>query len=826
MKGLLRANMRHHGRRYVATMGAVAIAVAFIMLALSFAAGMGAGAKKALIGEYENIDVAVVADPDADLFNIENYEVVARQVQDVDGVKAVAPKVSFYAQVAADDVVLNTRSAPDYPGFVEVEYAEGERPHTGQVSVDRSIADALKLSVGDTIAVDNALGGEDKPLELTVSGIYGTGGLITMSNNQMLMNPADFDALVGTASADAVLIKGNPDLTDAQQQKLADAVAAALGTDTGLLVQTKSEVIDAGLSGINMDMASMNMVVMVFPLIAAIVAIIVVGTTFQVIVQQRLREMALLRCLGATPKQVRRLILGESAAVGAVASAIGVVAGGLLGALVIWLVGLVPTFVTALDAVVTWTMLWVFLLGVVITVISGIRPALKVGRIEPIQALSNADVPAVKRGVGWWARLIIGAIMAVGAGAVMVWQAPHQTTASFGMAFVSGIVSLIGLIVLLSAAFPWFVAALAYPLRGVTGRMARGNLLRNPGRTAATGVSVVIGVSLIVTMMVGAYSLRQTMDTNLDRLMPTDVVITTHGDLSATQVDEVSSVPGVAKALPLRMHVWSGEGEPPVTANGESTALVDIDALVEVARTDITAPDSSQVAVNLDSGYESGDEVELCGENTCQKLTALPVTYVDVGALAVTSDVFDALAPDAPIKQIVAQLTDVRDHAGIVADIQRVDSSFSVSGAAPMRAEFENIITIVLAVVVGLLAVSVLVALVGVSNTLSLSVVERTRENGLLRALGMTRRQVSRLLTVEALVISLVGALLGIAAGIFFGAIGMTAIPADFAELIIAVPWLQITIVLVVAVVAAVIASWLPGRRASQVSPVEALATD
>lgn len=143
-----------------------------------------------------------------------------------------------------------------------------------------------------------------------------------------------------------------------------------------------------------------------------------------------------------------------------------------------------------------------------------------------------------------------------------------------------------------------------------------------------------------------------------------------------------------------------------------------------------------------------------------------------------------------------------------------------------MRAQFDMIINIILLVVVSLLGVSVLVALVGVSNTLSLSVAERTRENGLLRALGMSRGQVSRMLTLEAIFIAVTGALMGIILGTFFGVSGMYALPLGTDSTIIAIPWWQLAVVIAVAILAAVLASWLPGRRAARTSPVEALATE
>ena len=139
---------------------------------------------------------------------------------------------------------------------------------------------------------------------------------------------------------------------------------------------------------------------------------------------------------------------------------------------------------------------------------------------------------------------------------------------------------------------------------------------------------------------------------------------------------------------------------------------------------------------------------------------------------------------------------------------------------------YTSMINMVLLVIVGLLAVSVLVALVGVTNTLSLSVIERTRENGLLRALGLSRRQMQRMLALEAIYVALTSAIVGVVLGVFFGWAGVLALPVDVERIIVIIPWLQILGVMAVAILSAIVASWLPGRRAARTSPVEALATE
>ena len=184
------------------------------------------------------------------------------------------------------------------------------------------------------------------------------------------------------------------------------------------------------------------------------------------------------------------------------------------------------------------------------------------------------------------------------------------------------------------------------------------------------------------------------------------------------------------------------------------------------------------------------------------------------------------LNPKAPVTDMIVKLKDGVSAASVQKDLAKIDSSLTVNGSALEREMYSKMIDQMLLIVVGLLGVSVLVALVGVANTLSLSVAERTRENGLLRALGLTKRQMKTMLALEAVFISVTGAIIGSALGIFFGAVGILALPLEGLTIFITIPWIQIAAVIGIAVLASLVASWLPGRRAAKVSPSAALASE
>ena len=220
-------------------------------------------------------------------------------------------------------------------------------------------------------------------------------------------------------------------------------------------------------------------------------------------------------------------------------------------------------------------------------------------------------------------------------------------------------------------------------------------------------------------------------------------------------------------------------------------------------------------------------EGSVCVEDTCADVTLIPSEgtagddrFVVTPATATNMGV--ELAPT----QVWMQLEDPGQYADVISQIQESGSDLQIEGAVALRSAIDQIVNILVMVVVGLLAVSVLVALVGITNTLSLSVAERSRENGLLRALGMTRKQVRSMLSWEALLIAVTSTLLGLLAGAYFGAVGFMSLPTGVSESVLAVPWVQWLIIVVVAIGAALVASIVPGRRASRVSPVEALAAE
>lgn len=812
MKQLVQANLRTHGRRYLATGLAVFIAVVFVVAVLMLSGALGTSIGNSFADQYRGSS-AVVEDREGTGTD------VVEEVSGTPGVELVVPALNTYAQFGGSGQQFGSIAGVLPEPLFRPHLSQGELP-TGpdQIALDAKLASALDLAVGDRLTIHPYTEGHS--LDVEVSGIFGEGNSPASVNSDALMTPAGIHQLSGDSYASTYLVVGSNGFT---QEQVAAAVRAALSSDE-LTVQTEQEAVEAALAEANLASSGMSLALMVFPAIAIVVAIIVVSTTFQVLVRQRQRELGLLRCVGATGRQVRRLILVESLLVGVVASALGVAVGVIASALAISGFGLLPSLTQAFGSASWLTLFLVFVLGVLVTVLAGLRPALQVGRVAPLTAFTAAAVEPVERTRGWWVRLSLGAFVSIAAGTVMVITANWHSTAGLGLAIVSGMATLVGLTLFLSAVFPRLVAWVGAPMRSTLGQLATGNTQRSPGRTAATGVSIFIGVSLIVMMLVGASSLSLTMNRELDSRLATDLVITSsNGELTEADVQAVTDLPGVAKTAPE----W---GLADASVDGEPVTLYGVDASDRVARTQGEPLGDDRVLVPETSGLESGQTVNVCVAQNCADLEALVDTswLAQDGRAGVSQATLDRLGAGVTpqMQAILAQLDSTSDYRTVSNAIGKLDQSWSLGGAASTRAQFDEMITMILTVVVALLGVSVVVSLVGVSNTLALSVAERTRENGLLRALGMTRRQVSRMLTWEAVLISFTAALVGVGAGILFGWIGTVAVMMEVAAAQLDIPWLQIVLVLALAIVAAALSSWWPGRKAGRTSPVEALAVD
>ena len=425
-------------------------------------------------------------------------------------------------------------------------------------------------------------------------------------------------------------------------------------------------------------------------------------------------------------------------------------------------------------------------------------------------------------------RFIIGALIAVaGCGAVaLAWRSDSGGTKFLG-AFGGSLLALLGALLVASVLLPALTRAFGSVFPGTLSAMARENTMRNPGRTSATGTAIIIGVTLVVTIIVGAASVRTTLTNAVNDARPFDLMATsTTGALT----DDQQAAIAAQYAAPGTLTTTSGAPAYAPTEGAGSEDEAQASSVMITGEPDYTGVTHSTVKQMGDDQVRVGDEalagqtLRLCAES-CVDLSAVYDKNGSTGSAQVSEKTLRSIASSLERQAIIIKMADGADAETVQAALLK-DSHLSVNGSALERQMYTKIIDRLMLVLVGLLGVSVLVSLVGVANTLSLSVAERTRENGLLRALGLTRRQMKSLLALEALFLSLTGALIGVGMGVAFGWVGVMSLPVEGATPVLSVPWLQLVGVCVVAIVSALIASWLPGRRAAKVSPSEALATE
>jgi putative ABC transport system permease protein len=846
MNRLLRANVRQHGRRYVATGVAVAISMAFILVCLIFSAGLNGSLGRSVTDVYRGAAAVVDVDWDdltgpesgsesqsgSETIPYPDLSSAVPAVEAVDGVKEVALTTYDYAEVRHGSARLTrqvTLTAPE--PFTQWPLRQGSAPAaTGEVAVDADTADALGLSVGDALEVGPASSAQTGT-PMTVTGILASDAQV--SGTQLLMTDEAASRVFPDHSVTRILVStGETSPSEADQDALSGRVAAALADTPAVSVRPAHEVVDEALQQMKVGSDQMLAILLTFPVIAVVVAGIVVSSTFRVVLHQRRRELALLRCLGARAGQVRGLLVRETLAVGAVSSLVGVAAGALLGPLGVRVLGLADSYREALSSVQPLTVAGVWLLGTLLTLLFGIRPALGVSRVPPIAALQSADEGGAPARSAHRLRLAAGLVLTAG-GAAAIWVALRSDDDSlrFLLALAGSMVALVGLLMVATVVMARVTFLIGSLPRGMLARMARANTVRNPDRTGTTATAIIIGVTLIVMMMVGASSTRATLLGEVDARRPLDLIASSTAPEGvpagvAERIGEIDGVAATADSRSITGTLQVGTDEP------TTLAVVGLPDLAPVAHSTVDQPAEGQgfVPESLPEG-----EASLCrapdGQSGADDARCLTVELVhnataSDGAVTVSEGTLEELAPNAPVTQVLIKLDEDADLDAVQTGILSLDETLQVSGGAQEREQYTSMIDTVLAVAIGLLAVSVLVSLVGVANTLSLSVAERTRENGLLRALGLTRRQMKAMLVLESLLISVSGTLAGVLLGIGFGWVGVHALPLDLERTIVVVPWWQVAGVGAIAIVCAVVAAWLPGRRAARTSPVEALAAE
>lgn len=837
---LLRANLRSHGRRYISTGLAVAISTAFIVITLIVMTAMTSGLTSSVYDQYRGGTIVVSQDKDAPEGAIESAE---KALAATSGVTAIKHMAQWPADAQTDATRGQLYVSPLAPKpFADLDLSAGTKPTADdQITIPEHTASALSLKVGDTVRVRAGFT-EGDYRTLTIVGTTRS-NTISMGIPASYVTDGGFSSIFGTTASGQFIVAtsgaadGNANPPSATQDEWVARANSALSGISGVTVTSVHKAIQDDLDQARLGASVTMGIMLIFPAIAALVASIVVSSTFRVVLTQRTRELALLRTLGATRRQVRSLVTREALAIGVISSAIGVALGWLIGALAEAGTGLASSVVAALAGASVWQLAFTWLGATLFTTLVGVFPARAASRVAPVAALAPVNEAGAAARKKHTVRFIIGALIAVAgcAAVAAAWRSDSGGTKFLG-AFGGSLLALLGALLVASVLLPALTRAFGAAFPGTLSAMARENTMRNPGRTSATGTAIIIGVTLVVTIMVGAASVRTTLTNAVNDARPFDLMaVSTSGALTDDQQAAIAATDGVAAtvaqyAAPGTLTTTSGA---PAYAGPEGAGSEDeaqASSVMITGEPDYTGVTHSTVTQLGDGQVRVGDEalagqtLRLCAD-TCVDLSATYDKNGSIGEAQVSEKTLRSIATSLERQAIIIKMADGADAEAVQAALLK-DSNLSVNGSALERQMYTKIIDRLMLVLVGLLGVSVLVSLVGVANTLSLSVAERTRENGLLRALGLTRRQMKSLLALEALFLSMTGALIGVGMGVAFGWVGVMSLPIEGATPVLSVPWLQLVGVCVVAIVSALIASWLPGRRAAKVSPSEALATE
>ncbi|MFD5860197.1 ABC transporter permease [Streptomyces chartreusis] len=724
-----------------------------------------------------------------------------------------------------------------------VELTSGHAPKgDGQVMIDADTADDKDVRIGDRLTV---IGQEGSfPVEVV--------GIVTFTTT----NPGAALVFFDTPTAQTELIgdpKGATGITlDAadgvSDPELKRRVADVLGGDRGAYeLRTADEQAESDVEQLGGFLDIIKYVMLGFAGVAVLVGVFLIVNTFSMLIAQRTRELGLLRALGADRRQVRRSVLTEALLLGLVGSTAGLAAGIGLAVGLIELMGLMGMNIRTDEMVVGWgTPVTAYVVGLGVTFVAAYLPARRAAGVSPMAALADAEIAEIGRPLRL--RAILGAVIGAAGAAALVGCATASKTSSAA--------SLLGLGVLLTLiatviAGPLLVRPVirvlggAFPaLFGSIGRMSQRNALRNPRRTGATAAALMVGLALVGGMSVASASMTKSFDQQIDKTLGADFVVQNGNFVPfprevTERIRDTEGVGLVVRSQFATIAVRLPDGDRVKTTAAAYEPQLDKVANITYARGDSAAAlADGHLAMDKDFAEDHGVRVgstvpvEFQGGRTAELTVGALTDQESADGFGSQGGIYFGLATlqkyapggqDAAVYVNAASGTNADDlRAGLEKALDPYPQ-VQVRDIADYKDLVHDQIAVLLYLVYALLGLAIIIAVLGVVNTLALSVVERTREIGLLRAIGLARRQLRRMIRLESVVIAVFGAVLGLALGLVWGVCtqqvlalqGMTAL---------AIPWTTLVAVVIGSAVVGVVAALLPALRASRMNVLAAIA--
>ncbi|MFF2074526.1 ABC transporter permease [Kitasatospora sp. NPDC058162] len=717
---------------------------------------------------------------------------------------------------------------PRYP------MTEGQGPKNAkEVALDRKTADKAGYKVGDTVRV----AANGPVIEAKLTGVFttddpvvNTGGTLTLFDKataqQTLLEPGRYSSIVLTAkpgtSQDALLAQVESKVPAARQ----------FDVETGAKLQADDQ------AQIAKGTDSMRTMLLVFAFISLFVGIFIIANTFTMLVAQRTKELALLRAIGASRKQVTRSVLIEALLIGTVSAVAGLLAGVGIGAGMQSLIGSLDENMPSGALVIQpLTVVVTLVVGVLVTVLSALLPAVRAARIAPVAAMSSGDQPTSQKSLV--VRNTIGSVLAGGGLALIAYGASTGNDSGRMPVGAGAFLALIGVFVLLPLLSRPVVALVGPLLRGLggtPGKLAQQNAVRNPRRTAATAAALTIGLTLVTGLTVIGTSVGDTIDRAVTKSMKADYLVSAANrmGLSEQVPAQIAKAPGVAASSPMTSTDWKLDGtykeitglDPAVleqvvdikltsgsTAGlGQGQLLVDQDVATKFNVTTgstmaVSYPDGSAGQLTVGGVYEKGGML---------------------GPVLLANSEIAKHEPKPYVPQVLVKGKDGAT-AGLkqsIKDATGANPVIEVKSKQDVRDQFSQVITFALNLMYGLLGMAVLIAVLGVINTLAMSVFERKREIGMLRAIGLDRSGIKRMVRLESVVISLFGAGIGLLLGCFIAWAINGTLKSSLSGLTTVLPYGQLALFLGLAGLVGLVAAIWPARRAAKLDILSSIKTD
>ncbi|MFJ1600261.1 ABC transporter permease [Streptomyces sp. NPDC088261] len=779
----------------------------------------------------------------------------------VAGVKSVEGAVSSQSVTVVNAENKNVGATTGAPTFVgnwtrndlrSMEITSGRAPRgPTEAMIDADTADKHHIKIGDELRAIAVTGTFPKKITgIAAFKVTNPGATVlyldtATAQRELLGAPGLFTQLYVTADAGV------------SDTRLKQDVAAALGAGTAgtagkagpYKLQTQKEAADANRSDVGSFLDVMKYAMLGFAGIAFLVGIFLIVNTFSMLVAQRTREIGLMRALGSSRKQINRSVLFEAVLLGVFGSVAGVAAGVGLAVGLMKLMSATGLELSTGDLTVKWTTPAIGLvLGVVVTVVAAYIPARRAARISPMAALRDAGTPADGR-AGLF-RGVLGLLLTAAGGLSLV-VATRADKAAEGSLFLGvGVVfTLIGFVVigpLLAGGLVRVLSAVLLRVFGPVGRLAERNALRNPRRTGATGAALMIGLALVACLSVVGSSMVASATDELDRSVGADFIVqpsVPNTPIVPKAQAALERTPGIEHVTQYRM-VDAKLTSPDGRVEDEGVIAADPTYAQDLRRETVAGELSAAYGKDAMSvgdtyakrhGVKVGDTMKVAfraGGTAELRVAAITSddTSIDKGAMYINLTTAEKYVPAAKMPKNMIMFAAAQDgkekeaYAALKKSLAEYPQ-YKVQNQTDFKQDLKDQVSQLLNIVYGLLGLAIVVAVLGVVNTLALSVVERTREIGLLRAIGLSRRQLRRMIRLESVVIAVFGALLGLGLGLGWGTAAQKLLALEGLG-VLEIPWPTIAGVFVASAFVGLFAALIPAFRAGRMNVLNAIASD